>query len=175
VADDTEWEWEFHVLDAPDLVNAFALPGGQIFITTALLERFEGEGDIAAVLAHEIVHVLGRHSAEQMAKAELTNGLVGAVAVASGDASATQAAAVFGQLINMKYSRDHEHQADTIGICLLIDAGYPPEEMIDVMQVLAQASGGQAPPEFMSTHPSSDNRIEEIEEAIANADEDCPD
>jgi predicted Zn-dependent protease len=129
---------------------------------------------VAGVLAHEMVHVLARHGAEQMAKSDLTNGLIGAVGVASGDANAAQTAAVIGQLITMKYGRDAEHESDTIGVCLMIDAGFDPNAMIEVMRVLGAASGGAAPPEFLSTHPSSENRIEEIEQAIQNAPEDCP-
>jgi predicted Zn-dependent protease len=171
VAAQTPWEFEFHVLDA-DMVNALALPGGQIFITDALLSRLDRE-EIAGVLAHEIVHVLARHSAQRMAKSELTNGLVGAVAVASGEAGAAQTAAVVGQLINMQYGREDEIQSDTLGVCLMIDAGYDPSGMREVMQVLAEASEGARPPEFFSTHPDPGNRIERINETIDNAGSFC--
>lgn len=174
VARDTPWQFEYSVLDDPETVNAFALPGGPIFITTALLSRLETEDQLAGVLAHETVHVLARHSAQQIAKSELTNGLVGAVGVASGDAGAAQTAAVIGQLINMRYGREDELQSDRFGVCLMRDAGYNPTAMIEVMQILAEASGGQAPPEFASTHPSPENRIRQIEDAIANADTFCP-
>lgn len=174
IAADTPWQWEFTVLDDPQTVNAFALPGGPVFITTALLERLDTEDEVAGVVAHEIVHVLARHGAQRLAKNELTNGLVGAVGVASGSADAAQTAAVIGQLVNMSYGREDELQADTLGVCLMIDAGYDPAAMIEVMRVLAEASGGEAPPEFFSTHPSPDNRIQQIEEAIENAPENCP-
>lgn len=178
VAKDTPWEWEFTVLDS-DVINAFALPGGQVFITTGLIAKIQ-EADvdvydaIAGVLAHEIVHVLARHGAQRLAKSELTNGLIGAVATASGDASASQAAAVIGQLVNLQYGRDDELQSDSLGVCLMIDAGYDPKGMIGVQQVLEAASGGQRPPEILSSHPNPGNRIQEIEEAIANASTDCP-
>lgn len=174
VAQDTPWQFDFHVLDDPDMVNAFALPGGQIFITTGLLSELDTEDLVAGVLAHEIVHVLARHSAQQIAKSELTNGLVGAVGVASGDANAAQTAAMVGQLINMRYGRQDELQSDGLGVCLMISANYDPEAMIEVMQILAAAGGGQAQPEFFSTHPNPENRIEEIEQAIANAAQECP-
>lgn len=174
VARDTDWEFEFHVLADSQTVNAFALPGGQVFITTAMLNELQTEDAIAGVLAHEIVHVLARHSAQRIAQSELTNGLVGAVGVASGDASAAQTAAMIGQLINMSYGRDDELESDTLGVCLMIDAGYDPQGMIEVMRVLQGASGGARQPEFFSTHPNPDNRIQEIEEAIANADSECP-
>ncbi len=174
VAADTPWQFEFHVLDDPQTVNAFALPGGQVFITTALLSRFDREDQIAGVLAHEIVHVLARHGAQRLAKSELTNGLVGAVAVASDDATAAQTAAVVGQLVNMRYGREDEIQSDTLGICLMLDAGYDPVAMAEVMQILAEASSGVSQPEFFSTHPNPDNRIQRIQEAIAMAPEGCP-
>jgi predicted Zn-dependent protease len=174
VARNTPWEWEFHVLDDPETVNAFALPGGQVFITTALLSQLETEDQVAGVLGHEIVHVLARHSAQQIAQSELTNGLVGAVAVASGDASAAQTAAMIGQLINMSYGRDDELQSDGLGVCLMMAAGYEPEAMMDVMRVLEAASGGQRQPEFFSTHPNPENRIGRIQESIASAQESCP-
>ena len=111
-AEETEYEFEFSVLADRETINAFALPGGPIFITAALLERLETEGQLAGVLAHEIGHVVGRHSAEQIAKSRLTEGLTGAAAIAAYDpenpGSSQQAAAVsalIGQGINMKYGR----------------------------------------------------------------------
>ncbi len=173
VARTTPWQFEFSVLDDQETVNAFALPGGQIFITEALLSQLTTEDEIAGVLAHETVHVLARHSAQQIASSDLTNGLIGAVGVASGDANAAQTAAVIGQLIGMRYSREDETQSDTLGVCLMIAAGYNPEGMIDVMRVLENASGGSQGPEFFQTHPNPANRITQIENAIQNAPSNC--
>lgn len=174
VARDTPWQFEFTVLNDAQTVNAFALPGGQVFITVALLSELDTEDQVAGVLAHEIVHVLARHSAQQIAQNDLSNGIIGAVAVASGDASTTQTAAVIGQLINMGYGRDDEIQSDRIGICLMLDAGYDPVGMAEVMEVLAAASGGGGQPEFFSTHPNPENRIAQIYDAIENAESFCP-
>ncbi len=174
VARDTPWQFEFTVLADNQTINAFALPGGQIFITTALLAEFDRDDQIAGVLSHEIVHVLARHSAQQISKSSLTNGILGAVSVASGDASVTQTAAMVGQLINMSYGRGDELQSDSLGVCLMIAGGYDPEGMIEVMEVLAAAGGGSSQPEFFSTHPNSENRIATIREAIASAPERCP-
>lgn len=174
VARDTPWRFEFHVLDDPNTVNAFALPGGQVFITTALLSEMSREDQIAGVLAHEIVHVLARHGAQRIAQSQLTNGLIGAVGVASGDAGAAQTAAMIGQLINMQYGRDDEIESDTLGVCLMLDTGYDPEGMVEVMEILAAASGGTRQPEFFSTHPNPDNRIERIQATIEEADTECP-
>lgn len=172
VAGSTSWQFEFYVLNS-DVINAFALPGGPVFITTGLLFQLETEDAAAGVLAHEIVHVLARHSAQRIAKNDLTNGMIGAVGVASGDRETTQAVALIGSLVNMQYGRDDEIESDTLGVCLMLSAGYDPQAMVDVMEVLQQASGGRQP-EFFSTHPNPDNRIEKIEDAIRNASRDCP-
>jgi len=172
IAGTTPWQFEFYILDS-DTVNAFALPGGPVFITTGLLFQLDSEDAAAGVLAHEIVHVLARHSAQRIAKNDLTNGVIGAVGVASGDQGTTQAAAIIGNIVNMQYGRDDEIESDTLGVCLMISAGYDPQAMVDVMEVLAQAGGGRQP-EFFSTHPNPDNRVEKIQQAIDTAPQECP-
>ncbi|OUC05167.1 peptidase M48 Ste24p [Litorilinea aerophila] len=173
VAADTPYRFEFHVLADEQTVNAFALPGGQIFITAALLQALETEGQLAGVLAHEIGHVVGRHAAEQMAKARLMEGLAGAAGVVLTDpenpdsAQAAQLAAVVAQLVNMRHSREDELESDRLGVRIMADAGYDPRALIRVMEILAEASGGRGGPEFFSTHPNPDNRIAQIEAAIA--------
>lgn len=173
VAHTTPWQFEYSVLADPQTVNAFALPGGQIFITEALLSQLTTQDEVAGVLAHETIHVLARHSAQQIASSDLTNGLIGAVSVASGDASTAQTAAMIGQLIGLRYSRDDETQADTLGVCLMLAAGYDPQGMVDVMHVLQNASGGSSQPEFLETHPNPANRIVQIQNAIQNASANC--
>ncbi|MBE7512393.1 MAG: M48 family metalloprotease [Anaerolineales bacterium] len=173
IAQNTPWQFEFSVLNDNQTVNAFALPGGRVFITTALLSRLETNDEVAGVLAHEIVHVLARHGTQRIAKSDLTNGLLGAVSVATGDASAAQTAAMIGQLINLKYGRDDELQSDALGVCLMIQAGYNPEGMLKVQRLLASL-GGARQPEYLSTHPNPENRIAKIQAAIANAAAECP-
>lgn len=171
-ASQTEYPFEFHVLADTQTVNAFALPGGQIFITRALLNVLESEGEVAGVLGHEIGHVVGRHSAEQIAKSQLIQGLAGAAGVGLYDpenpssASAAQMSQLVGAMITMKYGRDDELQSDRLGVRFLADAGYDPRALIGVMDALGAASGGARQPEFMSTHPDPGNRIERIQEAI---------
>jgi predicted Zn-dependent protease len=178
-AAESPYEFDFHVLDDLETINAFALPGGQVFITRALLDRLDTEGELAGVLGHEVGHVVGRHSAEHIAKAKLTEGLTGAVVIASYDpdnpssAQTAQMAMVIGQLVNMKFGRDDELESDFLGVCFLNDAGYDPNDMARVMQILAEASQGQAPPEFFSTHPNPERRIEQIQADIQNIDQ-CP-
>ena len=164
--DETPWEFEFHLLDDDQTVNAFALPGGQVFVTDALYNRFESEGQLAGVLGHEVGHVVARHGAQHIAKSQLTNGLIGAVAVASESEKTAMVAAMIGQLVNMKYGRDDELESDRLGVRFMAQAGYDPRSMIRVMEILAEAGGGNAPPEFFSTHPNPDNRIERIKAAI---------
>lgn len=154
----TEWPFEFTLLADPETINAFALPGGQVFITYALFQKLQTEGQLAGVLGHEIGHVVARHSAQHIAKSELTDGITGAVVVASGDARAAQVAAMIGQLVNMKYGRDDELQSDELGVRFVSQAGYDPRAMIQVMQILQESSSGQEPPEFFSTHPNPENR-----------------
>ncbi len=174
------YQYEFHLLADAETINAFALPGGQIFITRALFDRLQTEGQLAGVLGHEIGHVVGRHSAEHIAKANLTEGLTGAAVIATYDPNnpasmgTAQVAMMIGQLVNMKFGRDDELESDTLGVCFVSNAGYDPQEMVGVMEILASASeGGNRPPEFMSTHPDPGNRVARIQEAIQNLDQ-CP-
>lgn len=172
-ASKSDYPFEFHLLADQETINAFALPGGQIFITRALFERLETEGQLAGVLAHEVVHVLSRHGAERIAEMQLTQGLTGAVVLATYDPDnpnsqqTAQVAMLIGQLVNMKFGRDDEIQSDTLGVKIMTQAGYDPRSMITVMQVLDQASSGNRPPEFFSTHPNPENRIGKIEAAIS--------
>ncbi|MDG4950832.1 M48 family metallopeptidase [Weeksellaceae bacterium KMM 9724] len=165
-ASKTSYQYEFHVLADPNQVNAFAMPGGQIFITYGLYKRLESEDQVAGVLGHEIGHVAGRHSAEQMAKQDLTQGLAGAAGVVGGDMSSAQYAQMIGNMVNMKYGREDELEADELGVHFMVQSGYDPHALIRVMEILDEASGGQAPPEFQSTHPSPENRVQRIKEAI---------
>jgi len=167
-AADSEYQFDFHLLNDPQTINAFALPGGQIFITTALYQKFSTEGQLAGVLGHEIGHVVARHSAQRIAQSELTEGMIGAVVTASGSAGTAQIAQMIGQMVNMKYGRADEIQSDVLGVDFIVDAGYDPRSMISVMQILAGSAGGNRQPEFFSSHPNPENRIGRIEDAIQN-------
>ena len=165
------WPYECSLLVDDETVNAFALPGGQVFLTVGLYNRLQSEGQLAGVLAHEIGHAVARHSAQQIARQQLTQGLTGAVVIASYDpqnpnsAATGQMAVVVGQLLTMRYSREHELESDRLGVRFMSQAGYDPRMLIEVMRILAEA-GGASPPEFFSTHPNPDNRIEAIQQAI---------
>ena len=164
-ASESPYQFDFHLLADTTTVNAFALPGGQIFITAALLDRLETEAQLAGVLGHEIGHVVGRHGSEQLAKQKLTQGLTNAVGVAT-DLQGAQLAAAVGQLLNLRYGRNDELESDRLSVRYMADAGYNPNVMIRVMEILEEASGGARQPEFSSTHPSPTNRIQNIRDAI---------
>ena len=155
------YRFEFHLLNDDQSINAFALPGGQVFITNALFSRLETEGQLAGVVGHEIGHVLSRHSAQRMAKQKLTSGITGAVGMAGGSYDSARMAAMIGNMINMKYGRQDELESDRWGVLLCAESGYDPRSMMGVMDILA-SSGGAGPPEMMSTHPKPANRKEYI-------------
>lgn len=179
-ASTTPYKYSYHLLADTKIANAFALPGGQIFITRNLYDKLRTDGDLAGVLGHETGHVVARHSAEQIAKTQLTEGITGAAIIAACDpnnpngcVASSQVAALVGQLITMKYSRADETEADWLGVCFMKDSSYDPQDMVKVMQILESLSQGQNPPEFLSTHPDPGNRILQIQKNIQNIGQ-CP-
>ncbi len=167
IARKSGYPYDFHLLADDKVVNAFALPGGQCFITAALFSQLKDEDQLAGVIGHEIGHVIHRHGAERMASSTFIQGLVqSAMLMFGGDYSMGQIANVVGQYASMKYGRDQELESDDWGVRLMIEAGYNPEALIGVMDILEAASGGSKTPEFQSTHPSPENRREKIYEAI---------
>ncbi|HRD06144.1 MAG: M48 family metallopeptidase [Saprospiraceae bacterium] len=163
----TGYPWDFHLLADNQVVNAFALPGGQCFITAALFSKLKNEDQLAGVMGHEIGHVIHRHGAERSASQGFIQGLIQSVMIGTGgDQALTQVANMVGQYSSMKYGRDQELESDDFGVRLMIEAGYDPTQLIGVMDILEEASGGQRVPEFQSTHPSPENRREKIKEAI---------
>lgn len=171
----TPYQYDFHLLADPRTINAFALPGGQIFITEGLLVRLSTDGQslnedmLAGVLGHEVGHVVARHSAERMSQMELAQGLTGAVTMATYDPSNPNMAYIaqsVANMITMKYGREQELQSDNLGVRFMLEAGYNPEYLIQVMEVLKQAAGPNRTPEFQSTHPDPENRQAEIQRAI---------
>ena len=167
IAAQSPYRFSFHVLADPRTINAFALPGGPIFITEGLLRQLKGEAELAGVLGHEIGHVVARHSSEQLAKAKLTQGLIGAATLGTGDWSTAQIGRMVGGMINMRYGREDEIESDALGIRIMAEAGYDPRAMIGVMETLARASSGSRQPEFFSTHPHPENRQVRIRDEIA--------
>jgi predicted Zn-dependent protease len=150
--------WEVTVF-ASDDVNAFALPGGKIGVFTGLLKVASTQDQLAAVIGHEVSHVLARHSAER-ASADLPAQLGGAVASMYGVGQ------LYGMGVNalflLPYSRSHESEADLLGLDLMAMAGFDPRASITLWQNMAKASGGQKPPEMLSTHPSDETRMHDL-------------
>ena len=162
--------WTFRVVDDP-VVNAFALPGGFIYITRGILAHFKSEAQLTAVLGHEIGHVTARHSASQASRAQLAQlGLVMGVALRPELADYAGLASTGIGLLFLKFGRDDERQADDLGLRYMRRAGFDAREMPEVFTMLdlvSQASGGGSTPEWLSTHPNPENRRERIEAAIA--------
>ncbi|HVT83378.1 MAG TPA: M48 family metalloprotease [Phycisphaerae bacterium] len=160
------YPFDFHLLADQQTVNAFALPGGQVFITRALYTRLQTEGQLAGVLGHEIGHVVHRHAAQQMAHADFYNSIVMATGVGTGDNRAAALAQYVTQIRSLKYSRDDELEADAWGLKLMAQIGFDPREMLRVMEILKSVSGSSGS-EMMSTHPLPQSRIDKINEQLA--------
>jgi len=166
------WKFKFHLLADPKTVNAFALPGGQVFITLGLYNQLQTEAQLAGVLSHEMGHVIERHSAQQMAKSQFGNLLVVATGVAASDSnnpgSGTLAvAAMVNQMMQLRYSRQDESQADLWGVKLMEEVGYTPIAMIEVMDILKASSGGRSGQmEMFQSHPNPDLRSQQIRDYL---------
>ncbi len=165
---ETPYDFEFHLLQDAETINAFALPGGQVFMTYGLYKMLPSEDEVAGVIGHEIGHVIGRHSAEQIAMRMRNAGIGQAAGVLVSDNGTNPAiAGMVNQLLSTRYGREDEYQADELGVWIMVNAGYDPRGLIGVMKVLEQAAGGARQPEFMSTHPNPGNRAARIHELIA--------
>ena len=163
-----KFEWEVSVIKDDETLNAMVLPGGKIFVYTGIFRVANNEAGLAAILGHEVTHALALHSAERRSQGMLaqfaTIGL-GLVAASQGfDAGLAQKGAgtlaQYGVLL--PFSRSHESEADYIGLLLAADAGYDPQEAVEVWERMEQQSKGQ-PPQFLSTHPSHGTRIKQLQ------------
>lgn len=171
IASEAPYPYEFHLLRDNRTVNAFALPGGQIFITAALLRQMNTEAQLAGVLGHEIAHVVARHGAEHIAKQQLGAAIVNAVGIAASDGTeggrnAAILARAVNQMVNLKYGREDELESDRLGLQFMTQAGYNPKGIIELMAILDSARGRQTQPEFFSTHPNPGNRIATLQKLI---------
>lgn len=167
-------EWEFHVVD-DEQVNAFVLPGGKIVFYTGLLELADSDAEVAAVMGHEVAHVVARHAGERLSQNVLiTTSLTAAqIALADGDSArgrTTMAALGIGAVVGVQlpFSRTHEAEADEIGLVLMAEAGYDPAAAITFWQKMADQADGR-PPAFLATHPAPDRRIENLERLMPEA------
>jgi|SRR5688572_28438723 len=162
--------WEFHVVNDAS-VNAFALPGGFIYVTRGLLSHMNSEAELASVLGHEIGHVTARHSVQQISKAQLATLGLGIGSIVSSDVAQFAGLASQGlQVLFLKYGRDAENQADDLGFRYALGQRYDVREMANVFETLNRASqaGGEGGrlPEWLSTHPNPENRVQRTEERL---------
>jgi len=171
------WPFEFHVVPEKD-INAFALPGGQMFVNLGTVTAARNEAELAGVMGHEMAHVYMQHSAKQAGKAQTTSVIAGIASAVLGGTVGNKAGGLVGQLgqmgiqmgaqgLMMKYSRSDESQADAVGAVILYKAGYDPQAMVDFFKTMG-AQAGAAPPQLFSSHPNPGNRQEAISKQIAN-------
>ncbi len=171
------WPFEFHVVPQKE-INAFALPGGQMFINIGTITAAKNEAELAGVMGHEMAHVYMQHSAKQAGKAQTTSMVAGLASVLLGATGVgNKAGGLVGQLgqmgiqvgaqgLMMKYSRSDESQADSVGAVILHKAGYNPQGMVNFFKTMG-SQGGKTPPVFFSSHPNSENRQQAIQKQIA--------
>ena len=157
---------QYHFVALQDQsTNAFALPGGYIFITMGMLEKLESEAQLAAILAHETVHVVARHSSEIMSQQIGIELLLSAVTSEETPRAVLTAADLTRQIFSLKYSRKQEREADLAGIDYLVKAGYKPYAMVETMQMLRSQHSAR-PIEFLSSHPAPESRIDYLTDKI---------
>jgi predicted Zn-dependent protease len=171
---ETGGRWEVKVFD-DETLNAFALPGNKIGVHTGLIKLVDNEHQLAAVMGHEVGHVLARHSNERMSQKTAVNTGVALVAAVSNPTSALGKLGVSALGIGAQYgivlpfSRTHESEADQIGLDLMAKAGFDPRHSVGLWQKMGQASKGKESSEFMSTHPSHDTRIKKLSDHMPKA------
>jgi predicted Zn-dependent protease len=166
---DLGYQWEFRVIQDDKQANAFALPGGKVAVYTGMLPVTRDEAGLAAVLGHEIAHVLARHGGErlsqQMGVQTVTQVLAGMASSNPATVQLVSAALGAGASVGvlLPWGRAQESEADHLGLILMAKAGYDPRAARDLWKRMAEAAKGQRPPEFLSTHPSEATRIQQIE------------
>ena len=170
IPQENSWPYQFHVIQQKD-INAFAIPGGPIFINVGTIQAADNEAELAGVIAHEMSHVYMQHSAKQAGKASLTQGLLGVLgAVLPGNAAGNVARLgiqIGAGTIFMRYSRKDEAQADAVGAIIMYKAGYNPKALAEFFQKLEQQGGGSGP-QFLSDHPNPGNRVAAVDKEIQN-------
>jgi len=156
--------WEFNLIN-DDTPNAFALPGGYVGVNTGLFQVVKTEDQLAAVMGHEIAHVIARHPEERISREALVGTGAAVLGAAAPDlASIASSAATLGLIL--PFSREQESEADIMGLELMARAGFDPHAAVNVWQKMAKVNTEGAPPEFLSTHPSGQSRIQDLEKNI---------
>jgi predicted Zn-dependent protease len=174
--DETEgFAWEFHLIEN-EQVNAWAMPGGKVAFYTGIMPIAPDETGVAVVMGHEVAHAIANHARERMSQGLVANGLLGGLQAAMGQnpnltqTIFLQAVGFGGQVGMLKFSRNQELEADELGLTFMALAGYDPREAPKFWERMeAAAGGGERPPEFLSTHPGPDRRIQKLNEMMPGA------
>lgn len=168
------FEWDFNLLEE-DVVNAWCMPGGKVAFYTGIMPVCQDEKGVAVVMGHEVAHAIANHGRERMSQGLITNGFLGGVSVAMGQNPTgtqqilMQSIGAGTQIGMLKFSRNHESEADKLGLIFMSIAGYDPSEAPKFWERMAAQSGGGQPAEFMSTHPSHETRISDLNAQIPEA------
>lgn len=176
VANEPSFQWEFFVVDDPETANASCLPGGKVFVYSGIFRYARNADQLAAVIAHEVAHAVARHGGERISNMlVLQLGQQAALAaIGQNSSTASQALQVaYGLGANVGYilpfSREQEYEADRIGLILMAQAGYHPQASLDFWIGMSREADPNRPPEFLSTHPTSENRIANIQYFLPEA------
>lgn len=169
------FEWEFNVIEDDKTVNAWCMPGGKVAFYTAILPICKDEAGVAVVMGHEVAHAIANHGRERMSGAMVANGLLGTLSAAMGQNPTLgqqlllQSLGIGANVGMLKFSREHESEADHMGLIFMAMAGYDPNEAPKFWERMESTSSGGAPPEFLSTHPSHATRIKDLKKWIPEA------
>ncbi len=169
------FQWEFNLIDDPKTVNAWCMPGGKVAFYTGIMPICQNEAGVAVVMGHEVAHAIANHARERMSQGLIANGLLGTLGAALGQNPTLtqqvfmQAVGVGAQLGMLKFSRQHESEADRIGLIFMAMAGYDPHEAPRFWERMVAQSGEGQPPEFLSTHPSHASRIDDLNKEMPEA------
>ncbi len=163
--------WEFHVVDS-QVINAFALPGGKVFVSRGLLAKMDNEAQLAGVLGHEVGHVTAQHVGQRMTQAMIVQGVAAGLGVAAQASDEDwlrvlgAGAGMGGTVYLLKFGRDQELQSDWLGVRYMSRLGYSPIGQVQVLKILQKEAAGSHQPEFLSTHPLPQTRITQLEQHI---------
>lgn len=172
-----DYQWEFNLVEDDEMVNAWCMPGGKVAFYTGIMPICKDEVGVAVVMGHEIAHAIANHGSERMSQQYAAQaGLAAVSVILTGSGSATipadlimQGAGAATSLGILSFSRKHESESDKLGLYFMAMAGYNPQAAPTFWERMAENSGGQSPPEFMSTHPSHDTRIKDLKANMPEA------